>query len=29
MMYEEKKQFCFEIFCYLGSCYVVELWFSK
>ena len=29
MMYEEKKQFYFEILCYLGSCCVVELWFIK
>lgn len=28
MMYE-KKQFDFEIFCYLGSCYIVKLWFIE
>lgn len=28
-MYEEKKQFDFDIFCYLGSCYIVKVWFIK
>ena len=29
MIYKEKKQFYSEIFCYLGSCYIVELWFIQ
>lgn len=29
MIYVEKKQFYFEIFCYLGSCYIVRLGFVK
>jgi hypothetical protein len=28
-MIYKKKLFYFEIFCYLGSCYIVELWFVQ